>query len=363
VHERVQDGTGKRGMKRLLVVFALAGAVLAVLPSTASAQIPAESWPNDHCAVRSGANNDGPYPAPDPFNDVTVAVSGSGSVAGSMHGTGAQECLNPPPPAAVCSTQCTWRAQTVCEFHCFHNHTAPFPWWVRLEASGANFLGWTPASACNWSRTVARNWCVVRMLTDQSVTATFGAAPDTQPPSAPSLSAQPVGPFSVNLSWTPSSDAWLAGYDVFQGSTHVDRVGVGSTSYKVENLRCQTSYSFRVEAFDSTGLGTSSAQVSARTGACPGGGGPSGTVPNTIIHVKPPRTTRSRTAFFHFGARSGVAATRYQCKLDRGRWRACSGRLGKRYRNLKPGYHTFQVRAGNANGFDRTPSRWRWRIR
>ncbi|HEX2112202.1 MAG TPA: fibronectin type III domain-containing protein [Gaiellaceae bacterium] len=348
-------------MKRLVVLAALAGGVLFVLPSTAAAQIPAESWANDRCDDQSGATGNGPYRTSDQFNNLSVSVSGSGSVAAAMHGTGAQECLNP--MGAVCPPSCAMTISTVCEFHCYHDHTAPFPWWVKLEPTGANFLGWTPASACSWGKAIARNWCVVRMLTDQTVTATFGAAPDTQPPSAPSLSAQPVGPFSVNLTWTPSSDAWLAGYDVYQGSTLVDRVGPGTTSYKIENLRCQTSYSFRVEAFDSGGNAGSSAAVSARTGACVGSG-PSGTVPNTVIHVKPPRVTRSRAAFFHFGTRAAsVAAARYQCKLDRGRWRACSGRLGKRYRNLRRGYHTFQVRAGNANGFDRTPSRWRWRIR
>jgi fibronectin type III domain protein/List-Bact-rpt repeat protein len=352
-------------MKRLLVLSALAGAVLFVLPSTASAQIPAESWGNDHCAVRSGDNNNGPFVAPDPFNWVFVGVApgGAGSVAAAMHGTGAQECLRVPDPK-TCPPSCSMEVQTVCEFHCFHNHTAPFPWWVRLTAQpqpGYFFLGWS--ANCSWGKTADRTWCIVHMQTDQNVTANFGTAPDAQAPSAPGLSAQPVGPFSVNLSWTPSSDAWLAGYDVYQGSTLVDRVGRGATSYKVENLRCQTSYSFRVEAFDSTGNPGSSATVSARTGTCPGGG-ETGTVPNTVIHVKPSRVTRSRTAFFHFGARAGsVAATRYRCKLDRGRWVRCSGRLGKRYRNLRRGYHTFQVRAGNANGFDRTPSRWRWRIR
>jgi hypothetical protein len=282
-----------------------------------------------------------------------------------MHRTGAQECLNP--MGATCPPTCSpqaWAVSTVCELHCWHNHTPPFPWWVRLAPQpqpGNWFLGWT--ANCTWDKTVDRSWCVVHMQTDQNVTAHFGTAPDTQPPAAPSVSAQPVGPFSVNVSWTPSSDAWLAGYDVYHGSTHVDRVGRGTTSYKIENLRCETAYSFRVEAFDSSGNGGSSAPVSARTGACTASG-PRGTVPNTIIHVKPPRVTRSRTAFFHFGIRAGsVPATRYQCKLDRGRWVRCSARLGKRYRNLRRGYHTFRVRAGNANGFDGTPATWRWRIR
>jgi hypothetical protein len=350
-------------MKRFLVLLALAGAVLFVLPSTASAQIPAESWGNDRCDNQSGPNSDGPFFAADPFNDISLTVGGAGTVSGWMHGTGAQECLSPPPPTAVCSTQCTWRVQTVCEFHCYHNHNAPYPWWVRLEPApqaGAFFLGWT--ANCSWSKAIARNLCVVHMTSDHGVTAHFGAAPDTQPPTPPSVSGQPVGPYSVNLSWTQSSDQWLAGYDVYQGSTHVDRVGRGTTSYKVENLQCRSTYSFQVVAFDSSGLEGRSAPVSATTGACIGEG-PSGSVPNTIIHVKPPRSTRSRTAFFHFGARGTIAATRFQCKLDRGRWRSCSGRTGIRYRRLRRGYHTFYVRAGNANGFDPTPARWRWRIR
>jgi hypothetical protein len=199
------------------------------------------------------------------------------------------------------------------------------------------------------------------MLTDHSVTAHFGT--DTAAPTAPGLSGQPVGPYSVNLSWSPSSDQWLAGYDVYQGSTLVDRVGAGTTTYKVENLQCRSNYSFRVEAFDPSNNSASSAPVSVRTGACIGESPSGRPVPNTIIHVKPPRSTRARSAFFHFGGRGSVLATRFQCRLDRGRWRSCPGRTGKRYRSLRRGYHTFYVRAGNANGFDRTPARWRWRIR
>ena len=87
---------------------------------------------------------------------------------------------------------------------------------------------------------------------------------------------------------------------------------------------------------------------------------PDTTAPATTLTGGPKGTIRSRTARFTF--RSNEAGSRFQCKLDKGAWKACSS--PKTYRNLKKGSHTFQVRAiDRAGNLDRTPSKRAWRIR
>jgi Domain of unknown function (DUF4394) len=83
------------------------------------------------------------------------------------------------------------------------------------------------------------------------------------------------------------------------------------------------------------------------------------TAPNTRISGGPKRRTRARSARFRF--RSSEAGSTFQCKLDKKRFRRC--RSPKRYRRLRPGKHTFRVRAIDAAGnVDRTPAVRRWRI-
>lgn len=81
--------------------------------------------------------------------------------------------------------------------------------------------------------------------------------------------------------------------------------------------------------------------------------------PNTRIVSGPSRTTVSHTA--KFGFRSSEPGSRFQCKLDRHAWRACSS--PKTYRDLRSGRHTFRARAIDAAGnVDPTPAKKTWTI-
>ena len=92
----------------------------------------------------------------------------------------------------------------------------------------------------------------------------------------------------------------------------------------------------------------------------PSGVGADTRPPNTFIHGRPASPTRARRASFHLA--STEPGSRFQCRIDRGRWRACAQR--KTYRRLKPGWHTFRARAiDKAGNVDPTPARKRWRIR
>jgi hypothetical protein len=358
----------RKGMKRLglvrgaLLAGVLTAVAIAFAPGTASAQITPIVSGGAYCA-RSSPGGLGPTP----HGLFNVSFAGSGTVSASMWGLQGQddECIIRP-ASRQCATPCQFEVQGVCEFHCSHDHVAPFPWPVEFSASptaGQPFVGWS--ANCEPNKDAPRSSCILRWSRTQtqvSLTAHFAPALDVVPPAPePSLGATPES-YAVNLSWTPSADSWLAGYDVFRNGTRIARVSPGTTSYKAQNLLCQTSYTFRVDAFDWSGNEARSMDAVTTTGACLSGGS-TGPRPNTVIHVKPAQTTKSRTAFFHFGYKGEVKPTKYQCKLDKGKWVKCSGANGKRYKKLKKGYHTFQVRAGNAAGWDATPAKWRWRIR
>jgi CSLREA domain-containing protein len=81
--------------------------------------------------------------------------------------------------------------------------------------------------------------------------------------------------------------------------------------------------------------------------------------PQTKITKGPPKRSRRRGVSFRF--KSSQRGSRFECRLDRGRFKRC--RTPKRYRRLKVGRHVFKVRAVNRQGLvDRTPAVRRFRI-
>jgi len=81
--------------------------------------------------------------------------------------------------------------------------------------------------------------------------------------------------------------------------------------------------------------------------------------PNTTILTGPPARFARRTARFTF--RSSETGSTFQCRLDAGRFRACSAR--KTYRGLALGRHILRVRAKDrAGNLDPTPARHVWRV-
>lgn len=68
---------------------------------------------------------------------------------------------------------------------------------------------------------------------------------------------------------------------------------------------------------------------------------PTKTAPKVTITKGPKKTSSSTTATFKFKA--SVSGSSFECKLDSSRWASCKS--PKTYKKLKPGTHTFQVRA------------------
>lgn len=87
---------------------------------------------------------------------------------------------------------------------------------------------------------------------------------------------------------------------------------------------------------------------------------------NTVLLSKPPKSTKGKTAIFYWGAKNKsnkfVKTYKSQCKLDKAKsWTTC--KPGKTYKKLKPGTHTFHVRVGNADGWDKTPVSYSWKVK
>ncbi len=81
--------------------------------------------------------------------------------------------------------------------------------------------------------------------------------------------------------------------------------------------------------------------------------------PETEIRKSPKRTTERRAATVAF--RSSEAGSSFECKLDKGPYRACGSPT--KLKRLGPGRHRFSVRAIDAAGnVDPTPARVRWRV-
>lgn len=80
--------------------------------------------------------------------------------------------------------------------------------------------------------------------------------------------------------------------------------------------------------------------------------------PNGRIGKHPKKRTKKRRARFTFS--SNQAGSRFECKLDKRPFRPCKSPFVRR---LRPGRHTFRLRAIGAAGLpDPTPAVFRWRI-
>lgn len=370
----------------VLVVLGLTFFALAALmwPSQASAQIACEP-PGCRPLCESGFDADSNQTVP--LYTLTAGRTGAGD------GTFAVTALNPYAGATYNSPankdrECAkdedmneiWDVEHWCTFHCEHRHyfvqpgglPQPATAWVTATADGSShFLGWTVLDeACRPPAALSRSklTCVQTMDEHKTVTANFGTSPDATPPSAPTIARTGTNRNSVTFAITTAStdETWLGGYEIFvapQTDPRVlrTRVGPSATTFTVANLLCSTDYTFQVEAYDSASS-TPSNEVTAKTNSCPK------VAPNAVFHLKPPRRTRQKSAFFHWGARRGGVdlpqhSFNSRCKVDKRRWTKCSAVSGKTVRRLKPGWHTFRVKVGDNQGWDRTPAIWRWQVR
>jgi CSLREA domain-containing protein len=107
-------------------------------------------------------------------------------------------------------------------------------------------------------------------------------------------------------------------------------------------------------------VGTSEMAVATTTGSGAGcGTGVDTDEPQTIITKAPKRKSHRTKAKFRF--RSDEAGSTFKCKLDRKRFKRCSS--PKIYRHLKPGKHTFKVKATDpAGNTDSSPAKKKFTV-
>ncbi len=267
-----------------------------------------------------------------------------------------------------------WDVKHWCTFHCEHRHyfvdpggrPQPATAWVTATPDPTSFfLGWTPGSSCAPPAALTRSKlaCVQLMNANKTVTAEFGTSADGTPPSAPVIEKTATQKNTVTFAITTAAtdETWLGGYEVYVDGALRTRIRPDATTFTIQNLLCNTASTFRIDAYDAASA-TASNVVGATTGACPK------VAPNGVFHVKPARRTKKKSAFFHWGARRGGVdlpqrSFKSKCRLDKRKWVKCSAVNGKTVRKLKPGWHTFRVRVGDAQGWDQTPAVWRWRVR
>ena len=375
----------------VLVALGMTFFALAALmwPSQASAQIEACSSTNpDGCRPLCIEGYDPGYgnmpESTTPSYTLTTASSGG---TGTFHVTAWNswqgEFYNPVKGSQECASDNgggTWKVKRKCTFHCEHRHFwitdtstgivvgMPQPSLARITATPDSgfHLGWTVESGCvpPTDISVPRDRCAqIKMEQDRTVTALFGVTDDSVAPTLATFERTSVQRNRVTFTITdPSEDeTWLGGYDVAVNGVLRTRVRADAPTFTVANLLCKTQYTFQLRAFDAANE-TSSNIVNATTSACPK------VPPNGYFHVKPPRRTKQKSAFFHWGAKRGGVelgprAFKSRCKVDKRRWTKCSAVNGKTVRKLKPGWHTFRVKVGDAQGWDRTPAICRWQVR
>lgn len=114
-------------------------------------------------------------------------------------------------------------------------------------------LGWVMVAAdCSLARSANSN------------TLTVTTPADTTPPTSPVLSGSVVSPSQVSLTWTASTDDtqwWSLSYDVYMNGSPAQHVNShGERSVRIRHLTPATTYTFNVQAWDSSGnIATSNA--------------------------------------------------------------------------------------------------------
>lgn len=81
--------------------------------------------------------------------------------------------------------------------------------------------------------------------------------------------------------------------------------------------------------------------------------------PDTKITGKPGKKTKAKNATFKFV--SSLPGSKFECRLDKAGWTDC--RSPKKLKKLKPGKHTFKVRAIKGDLIDPTPASHTWTVK
>ncbi len=148
----------------------------------------------------------------------------------------------------------------------------------------------------------------------------------------------------VMLRWRIATDSSGAGYGWFVDDIVIASCGTGAAPTPTPTPTTPTPTT-PVPSTPTTPVPTTPADVVA---------------PQTSIKKGPKKVTKARKAKFKFA--STEAGSTFQCKVDKGKWKACKATL--KLKKLKPGKHVLKVRATDAAGNrDASPAKWKWRVK
>ena len=196
------------------------------------------------------------------------------------------------------------------------------PYWVRLVRNGTTFTGYRSNNGSNWVEVGSETFTMTSMfrvglaltahnngvINTSVVDNLIVRVPVIPPPAAPSsLVATPVSSSQINLSWTDHANDEI-GFEIERkqgaGGTYVFIAGTGAngTSFPDSGLAANTTYFYRVRAFNSGGNSAYSAEASATTQSSGTGTGLVGDYfSNQNLSGSPTLTRTDATVDFNWG--------------------------------------------------------------
>jgi len=262
-------------------------------------------------------------------HSLTVSLGGAGS--GSVSGTGVS-----------------------CPGTCSHSYpTGTIVTLTAAPAAGSIFAGWSGGGCSGTSS------CQALVNSDVTVTATFNNVP---PNLAVNLTVSKSGAGNGTVTSSPAGIACgsicLHAFSSGTSVTLTAAPAAGSTFAGWSGGGCSGSGSCALTAnADTTVTATFNLiPISTPTSTPP----QAKKAPQTRIS-KATINSKKRTATFKFVGSGSSKPYSFQCKLDKKKWASC--RSGMTYKGLKPGSHTFWVRAkDDAGRVDKTPATKKFKI-
>jgi len=137
--------------------------------------------------------------------------------------------------------------------------------------------------------------------------------------------------------------------------------GTATGAYVKHTFSATGDFNVKVTATDAVGNETSrTVPVRVVAAPDPDPGPPEPVIPpDTRITGKPAKKVKAKTATFKFT--SSLTGSKFECRLDKAGWTDC--RSPKRLKKLKPGKHTFKVRAIMGDLIDPTPAGYDWTVK
>ncbi|WPA89766.1 Hoc-like head decoration [Moorella phage MCACPph1] len=135
-----------------------------------------------------------------------------------------------------------------------------YGWWLRTCYTG--YLGYVAIIHANGNlgNALANNTVfgvrpALYLKSGLIVSDTNEVIDPASPPAPPTgLSATAAGPNQIQLTWQPNTEPNLAGYIIYRDYVEIARVGANATSYIDSNVQPNTTYTYGIKAYNTSGV-------------------------------------------------------------------------------------------------------------